>query len=178
MIDNFPKNLHPMSQLSAAVTALNSESQFADAYNKGTNKKLLWEFAYEDSMNLLAKLPVVAARIFNNLYDGKGKGVEVDAKLDWSANYARMLGYHTPQVAELMRLYLTIHCAHEGGNVSAHSTHLVGSALSDPYLSYAAGLNGLAGPLHGLANQEVLRCVPINLALCPMPSLTRSSAAG
>lgn len=45
---------------------------------------------------------------------------------------------------------------HEGGNVSAHTVHLVGSALSDPYLSFAAGLNGLAGPLHGLANQEVL----------------------
>lgn len=44
---------------------------------------------------------------------------------------------------------------HEGGNVSAHTVHLVGSALSDPYLSFAAGLNGLAGPLHGLANQEV-----------------------
>ena len=45
---------------------------------------------------------------------------------------------------------------HEGGNVSAHATHLVGSALSDPYLSFAAGMCGLAGPLHGLANQEVL----------------------
>jgi len=56
-----------------------------------------------------------------------------------------------------MRLYLTIHSAHEGGNVSAHTTHLVGSALSDPYLSYSAGLAGLAGPLHGLANQEVLK---------------------
>lgn len=33
---------------------------------------------------------------------------------------------------------------------------MVGSALSDPYLAYAAGINGLAGPLHGLANQEVL----------------------
>ena len=42
---------------------------------------------------------------------------------------------------------------HEGGNVSAHTCHLVGSALSDPYLSYGAGMNGLAGPLHGLANQ-------------------------
>lgn len=41
--------------------------------------------------------------------------------------------------------------------VSAHATHLVGSALSDPYLSFAAGMAGLAGPLHGLANQEVLR---------------------
>ena len=45
---------------------------------------------------------------------------------------------------------------HEGGNVSAHATHLVGSALSDPYLSFTAGMCGLAGPLHGLANQEVL----------------------
>ncbi|XP_009975609.1 PREDICTED: citrate synthase, mitochondrial, partial [Tauraco erythrolophus] len=45
---------------------------------------------------------------------------------------------------------------HEGGNVSAHTSHLVGSALSDPYLAFAAAMNGLAGPLHGLANQEVL----------------------
>jgi citrate synthase len=57
---------------------------------------------------------------------------------------------------ELMRLYQTIHADHEGGNVSAHATHLVGSALSDPYLAYTAGMTGLAGPLHGLANQEVL----------------------
>lgn len=55
-----------------------------------------------------------------------------------------------------MRLYLVIHSDHEGGNASAHTTHLVGSTLSDPYLSYSAGLNALAGPLHGLANQEVL----------------------
>ena len=40
--------------------------------------------------------------------------------------------------------------------MSAHATHLVGSALSDPYLSFTAGMCGLAGPLHGLANQEVL----------------------
>lgn len=68
-----------------------------------------------------------------------------------------MLGYDSADFHELMRLYLTIHTDHEGGNVSAHTTHLVGSALSDPYLSYAAGMAGLAGPLHGLANQEVLK---------------------
>lgn len=52
---------------------------------------------------------------------------------------------------------LSAYCSdHEGGNVSAHTHHLVNSALSDPYLSFAAGMNGLAGPLHGLANQEVL----------------------
>ena len=50
---------------------------------------------------------------------------------------------------DLLRLYMALHADHEGGNVSAHATHLVGSALSDPFLSYSAGLQGLAGPLHG-----------------------------
>jgi len=107
-------------------------------------------------MNLIAKLPVVAATIYRNIYKG-GKGLgSVDAGRDWSWNFANMLGYDNLQFIELMRLYLTIHSDHEGGNVSAHTTHLVGSALSDPYLSFSAGMNGLAGPLHGLANQEVL----------------------
>ncbi|GKC06870.1 citrate synthase, mitochondrial [Tanacetum coccineum] len=57
---------------------------------------------------------------------------------------------------ELMRLYVTIHSDHEGGNVSAHTGHLLASVLSDPHLAFAVALNGLAGPLHGLANQEVL----------------------
>ncbi|MBT7524253.1 MAG: citrate (Si)-synthase, partial [Candidatus Marinimicrobia bacterium] len=48
---------------------------------------------------------------------------------------------------------------HEGGNVSAFSSLTVASALSSPFLSVAAGLNGLAGPLHGLANQECLKFV-------------------
>ncbi len=68
-----------------------------------------------------------------------------------------MLGYNKFEVRECLRGYLSIHADHEGGNVSAHTTHLVGSALADPYLAYSAGVNGLAGPLHGLANQEVLK---------------------
>jgi len=156
MLDNFPKHMHPMSQMSIAVTALNTESAFAAAYAKGVNKAKYWEYAYEDSMDLLAKLPGIAARIYRNTYkDRHVPSARPDQ--DWGASLATMLGYDDPKFAELMRLYLTIHSAHEGGNVSAHTTHLVGSALSDPYLSYAAGLNGLAGPLHGLANQEVLR---------------------
>ena len=70
-----------------------------------------------------------------------------------------MMGYEDESFKELMRLYMTIHADHEGGNVSAHTTHLVGSALSDPYLSLAAGMNGLACPLHGLANQEVIKWI-------------------
>jgi len=156
LLNNLPNTLHPMSQFSAAVTALNHDSKFAQAYSQGVHKSKYWETVYEDSIDLIAKLPVIAATIYRNTYKG-GKGIgSIDTNLDWSANYTKMLGFDNPQLTELMRLYLTIHSDHEGGNVSAHTTHLVGSALSDPYLSFAAGLNGLAGPLHGLANQEVL----------------------
>ncbi|KAL7038648.1 hypothetical protein ACKWTF_009643 [Chironomus riparius] len=156
MLNNFPSTLHPMSQLSTAVTVLNHESKFSKAYSQRVHKSKYWEYAYEDSMDLIAKLPVVAATIYRNIYrDGKGIK-EIDPNLDWSANFCRMLGYDNEEFNELMRLYLTIHSDHEGGNVSAHTVHVVGSALSDPYLSFAAGMNGLAGPLHGLANQEVL----------------------
>ncbi|MEN2500883.1 MAG: hypothetical protein MHMPM18_005028 [Marteilia pararefringens] len=55
-----------------------------------------------------------------------------------------------------MKLFLTLPADHEGGNISTHSCILVGSALSDPYLSFTAALTGLAGPLQGKANQDVL----------------------
>merc|ERR1712117_27533 len=156
MLNNFPSNVHPMSQFAAAVTALNSESKFAKAYADGIHKSKYWEPAYEDSMDLIAKLPVVAATIYNNLFKEGATPCPIDPEKDWSYNFTEMIGYKDPMFTELMRLYLTIHSDHEGGNVSAHATHLVGSALSDPYLSFAAGMCGLAGPLHGLANQEVL----------------------
>ncbi|KAK3753302.1 hypothetical protein QZH41_015245 [Actinostola sp. cb2023] len=155
MLNNFPDTLHPMSQFSAAITAMNSESKFVQAYNSGVHKAEYWKYIFDDSMELIAKLPTLAAYIYRNLYKD-GKVAPVDPNQDWSANLATMLGFEDKMFTELMRLYLTIHADHEGGNVSAHTTHLIGSALSDPYLSFAGGMNGLAGPLHGLANQEVL----------------------
>jgi len=107
-------------------------------------------------MNLIARLPQIAATIYRNNYKD-GKVSPYDPSLDWGANYSRMLGYNNNTFDDLVRLYLVIHSDHEGGNVSAHATKLIGSALSDPYLSFAGGMAGLAGPLHGLANQEVLR---------------------
>jgi citrate synthase len=156
MLNNFPSNVHPMTQFAAAIAALNSESKFAKAYSEGVHKTKYWEPTFEDSMDLIAKLPVVAATIYNNLYREGKAPCPIDPGMDWSQNYTEMIGYKDPMFTELMRLYLTIHSDHEGGNVSAHATHLVGSALSDPYLSFSAGMCGLAGPLHGLANQEVL----------------------
>ncbi|BEJ14869.1 hypothetical protein CspHIS471_0406360 [Cutaneotrichosporon sp. HIS471] len=158
LLDRCPNTLHPMSQFSLAVTALNHDSAFAKAYANGVNKKEYWQTTYEDSMDLIAKLPAIAARIFRNVY-GDGKVPAIDPTKDYSANFSNMLGYSSEEFIELMRLYITIHSDHEGGNVSAHTGHLVGSALSDPFLSYSAALNGLAGPLHGLANQEVLRWI-------------------
>ena len=145
-----------MAQFSIAVNALEHESSFAKAYAKGINKKDYWGYTFEDSMDVIAKLPTIAARIYQNVFKG-GKVAPVQKDKDYSFNFANQLGFgENKDFIELMRLYLTIHADHEGGNVSAHTTHLVGSALSSPMLSLAAGLNGLAGPLHGLANQEVL----------------------
>ncbi|EFY93532.1 Citrate synthase precursor [Metarhizium acridum CQMa 102] len=156
LIDHCPTDLHPMAQFSLAVTALEHTSSFAKAYAKGVNKKEYWGYTFEDSMDLIAKLPNIASRIYQNVFKG-GKVAPIQKDKDYSFNFANQLGFgNNADFVELLRLYLTIHTDHEGGNVSAHTTHLVGSALSSPFLSLAAGLNGLAGPLHGLANQEVL----------------------
>jgi len=158
VIESLPVNTHPMTQFSIAVLALQTESKFAKAYNDGISKKEYWSYVYEDTMTLIARLPRVAAYIYRRKYKN-GEHIQPDGMLDWGANFAHMLGFEDKGFISLMRLYLTIHADHEGGNVSAHATHLVGSALSDPYLSFAAGMTGLAGPLHGLANQEVIRWI-------------------
>jgi citrate synthase len=155
-IKSLPKNMHPMTQLSSAILHLQPESQFAKAYAGGVHKSKYWDSTYEDSINLIAKLPRLAAMIYRNVFKD-GKIANADKNLDWAGNYAHMLGYEEFEVKECIRGYLSIHSDHEGGNVSAHTSHLVGSALSDAYLSYSAAVNGLAGPLHGLANQEVLK---------------------
>lgn len=157
-LDKLPASTHPMTMFSIGVMAMQTESEFAEAYHKGISKKNYWLYVYEDAMNLIARLPRVAAYIYRKKYHNDVH-IEPDPKLDWAANFAHMLGFESIDVRRLMRLYLTIHADHEGGNVSAHATHLVGSALSDPYLAFSAGLNGLAGPLHGLANQEVIHWI-------------------
>jgi len=155
MIKAFPKGMHPMTQFACAINALQTESCFAEAYRSGVHKSKYWESTYEDTMNLVARLPEVASLIYNESFTG-AETPAYDHDLDYGGNYARMMGFEG-QFEDLMRLYLVIHSDHEGGNVSAHTSHLVGSALSDPYHASAASMNGLAGPLHGLANQEVLR---------------------
>jgi citrate synthase len=157
-IDALPISTHPMTMFVTGIMALQTESNFAKAYAKGLNKKDYWSSIYDDAMDLIARLPRIAAYIYRRKYKNN-EHIQPNGLLDWAGNLAHMMGYEDESFQELMRLYMTIHADHEGGNVSAHTVHLVGSALSDPFLSYAAGMNGLAGPLHGLANQEVIKWI-------------------
>jgi citrate synthase len=147
-----------MTQFVVGIMALQTQSSFAKRYAEGMSKKDYWEATYDDALDLIARLPRIAAYIYRRKYRN-GDHIQPNGLLDWSGNFAHMMGYDDESFKELMRLYMTIHADHEGGNVSAHTTHLVGSALSDPFLSFAAGMNGLAGPLHGLANQEVVKWI-------------------
>lgn len=158
VIKALPVDTHPMVQFSAGILALHRESQFARRYDAGMPKGAYWDPMFEDSLTLLAKLPGIAAYIYRRVYRSD---IHIDAnpQLDWAGNFAHMMGVEDKEYHELMRLYLLLHSDHEGGNVSAHTNILVGSALSSIFYSVSAGINGLAGPLHGLANQECLKWV-------------------
>ncbi|MBD3402118.1 citrate (Si)-synthase [candidate division GN15 bacterium] len=155
-----PKSSHPMAMLDTAILTMENESEFRKQYAKGLAKPDYWEPTLEDAMRLLGTIHTIAAGVYRIKYK-KGDLIEPSKKLDWAADFAKMLGLPPKkgETATMMRLYLTLHCDHEGGNVSANTCHTVGSALSDPFYAVSAGLNGLAGPLHGLANQECLRWV-------------------
>ncbi len=156
MLRAMPKETHPMTLFTMAVQALQTQSEFARRYQEGMKKDEYWMPALEDSLNLTAKLPVLAAFIYNLKYRD-GAEPKLDPNLDMGANFARMMGVADEKgYADLARLYFILHSDHESGNASAHTTHLAGSTLSDIYYAFSAGLNALAGPLHGLANQECL----------------------
>jgi len=157
MLNAMPRDSHPMAMFSAAIVAMQRESVFVTKYNEGMGKMDYWDPMYEDALNLVAKLPQIAAYIYRLKYKD-GNIIPSDPNLDMGGNFARMMGIDDPY-DEVARLYFILHSDHESGNVSAHTGHLVASALSDVYYSISAMINGLAGPLHGLANQEVLRWI-------------------
>jgi len=152
-----PDQSLPMTLFSQAILSLQGESQFTRNYDEGIHKSKYWEPMLEDSLNLSAKLPAIAAFIYNLKYKKNGDMAKPDNTLDWSSNFTHLMSIDDPTYSELSRLYFIIHSDHESGNVSAHATHMVASALSDIYFGASAGMNGLAGPLHGRANQEALR---------------------
>jgi len=160
VLETMPRDAHPMTLFSIALLVMERESVFRRRYGEGMPKDAYWEATLEDCLRLLAKLPAVAAGIYR-LHSHRGGPLPSNPRLDWAGDYAQMLGLcdHNGEFARLLRLYLILHCDHGGGNVSAFTCHTVGSALADPYYALSAGLNGLAGPLHGLAAQECLQFV-------------------
>ena len=152
-----PRDSHPMAMFATAVVTMQRESEFAKFYKEGFNKMEAWKYMLKDALNLLPKLPMLAAYIYRMKYKGDIH-IPADDNLDFGGNFAHMLGIDKPY-DDVARMYFIIHADHESGNVSAHTGHLVASALSDAYYAISAMLDGLAGPLHGLANQEVLRWI-------------------
>ncbi len=155
LLRKIPRDTHPMTMFSSAVLAMQRESKFARLYEKGMDKKDYWKPMYDDAIQIIAKLPSIAAYIYRMKYRNDTL-IAPDYSLDIGGNFAHMMGIDAPY-DDVARMYFILHSDHESGNASAHTTHLVSSTLSDAYYSLSAGLNALAGPLHGLANQEVLR---------------------
>ena len=158
VLRNMPKDTHPMALFSQAILTLQNDSKFAKRYAEGMNKTDYWKPALDDAMTLTSKLGVIAAFIYQLKYRD-GSEPNYDPNLDYGANFAKMMGVEDKQYEDMARLYFILHSDHESGNVSAHTMHLVGSSLSDIFFSFSAAMNGLAGPLHGLANQNCLAFV-------------------
>ena len=157
VIDAMPADSHPMAMFNTGILCMQHESEFMKEYNAGIKKPDYWKPTYEDTLNIIAKLPALGAYVYRKRFN-KGPRIDPDPNADWGKNFVHMIGLEDPngELTKLMRLYFTLHCDHEGGNVSAYSAATINSALSDLYYALSGGLNGLAGPLHGLANQECL----------------------
>lgn len=160
IIRSVPRDTHPMTLFSMGIMMMEGESVFKRKYEEGVPKADYWKYTLEDSLNLVAKLPSLAAGIYRRLFMN-GEIIDSEEELSMAENLTFRLGFnrHNPEFVDLNRLYLVLHCDHEGGNVSAFTSRVVSSALSNIYLATSAGLNGLAGPLHGLANQECLHFI-------------------
>lgn len=129
-----------MTQLSMGVAALNHDSQFQAAYERGIKKSEYWTYTLEDCLTLIARLPALAARIYRNVYKpgvqlpGLDKNLDLVGQCHFSqvdtelitlqmvGNYVKLLGYgDNHSLTEYLRLYIALHGDHEGGNASAHT---------------------------------------------------------
>jgi citrate synthase len=157
MLRTLPRDTHPMTMFSAAILCMQRESKFAKFYAEGFDRMRAWDPMYEDASDIIARLPTIAAYIYRMKYRSDTP-IAPDPDLDLGGNFAHMMGIDPPY-DDVARMYFILHSDHESGNASAHTTHLVASTLSDGYYALSGGINALAGPLHGLANQEVLRWI-------------------
>ncbi len=155
LLDGMPADTHPMTMFNAAVLTMQRESHMATRY-RTLPRELLWTAALEDALEMFARLPVLAAEVYRRRYGLPT--VEEPDEMDWTRDFAmRLLGRNDAGFEELLRSYVVVQSDHESGNVFAFSAHITGSTHADPYYACSAGLNGLAGHIHGLAAQDFMR---------------------
>lgn len=156
VIDALPHCSRPMTRLCSGILALTTTSSFQDLYDRGIlAKEQYWEYAFDDSIRLIANLSHITAYIYR-VYCKNDDQAIYNPTLDWAANFSQMLGFNSKDSFDLFRMFLFTHADHSASNVSAHTAHTVGSALSNVYYTLSASLLGLAGPLHGNANQQTV----------------------
>jgi citrate synthase len=143
-LKSLPKQGHPMKWFLSAINAMGMYSGTGD-YTK-------------DYMNVIAQLPEAVAAIFR-IRSGWGDPIPSKPELGWIENFVHMLGAPgaSPELVHLMRVFSILHFDHGGGNLSTFVGKAVASGLEDMYGSLVGAMAALAGPLHGMANQECLR---------------------
>ncbi|MCB0275781.1 MAG: citrate (Si)-synthase [Calditrichaeota bacterium] len=159
-IHSMPDDTHPMVLLSLSMLAMQRESVFVKRYNEGMRREDHWEATLEDALDIIARLPVVAAGIYR-LKILKEPRISPMANKSWVENLSRMLGVRDDEghFRRFLNRFAIAHSDHEGANASVLTSRLADSTLCNLYYSLSAAMNCLSGPLHGLANQEMVKFV-------------------
>lgn len=141
---SLPKQGHPMKWFLAALNVM--------GMYEGTG-----DYA-RDAINVIAQLPEAVAAIFR-IRSGWGDPIPSRPELGYMENFVHMLGAPgaTPDLTRLMRVFEILHLDHGGGNLSTFVGKAIASGHEDMYGSLVGAMAALAGPLHGMANQECLR---------------------
>ena len=153
LLQTFPENAHPMSMLITSVASLSSiyhnEINIRDPEDREA-------FFFQ----VLGKMPMLAATILNHI--NKKTVGSYDEKLNYSANILNLFfggNAHyesSPVFSKALDVLLILHADHEQ-NCSTSSVRLTGSSGTNPYAAMSAGVAALWGPLHGGANEAVVR---------------------
>jgi len=153
-LEGFRWNAHPMGMLCSTVAALSTVYPEARHVLDAENRKL-------QIMRLIGKMPTIAAYTYRHSLGFPY--VYPDNDLSYAENFMNMLWkmvepkyMANPTMARALDILFILHADHEQ-NCSANTMRAVGSSQADPFLSTAAAAAALSGPLHGGANEEVLR---------------------
>jgi citrate synthase len=154
LMDGFHHDAHPMSMLVSAVAALSTFYPEAKHISDPANRRL-------QILRLVGKVPTIAAWAYR--HSNGLPYIYPDNDLSYTENFMNMLWkmvepkfVANPVLARALDILFILHADHEQ-NCGTNAMRAVGSSQADPYLAMASAASALAGPLHGGANEEVLR---------------------